>query len=98
MSFSLAALRAAKALLAECSLKDASALLAELSGGAVRAPREGDSAGDSSANSASQAQPESRKRRLWTEEEKKAAGERMKKRWASGAMKGKVGAKRSGKS
>ena len=93
MPFSIEALRAAKALLAECSVQEATALLAELAGGTGR-PR---ASASLDARDDASAPPVSSKRRPWTEEQKRAAAERMKKRWASGAMNGKVGRKKGAK-
>lgn len=92
MPFSIEALRAAKALLAECTVQEATALLDELAGGTVQ--------GTSSSKApprAAAAAPTGGTRRPWTEEQKRAAAERMKKRWASGAMNGKVGRKKGAK-
>jgi hypothetical protein len=91
MAFSLNALRAAKSLLSECGLEEATLLLRELSGDTRRTHA---SPVDSESTVVAAA-PAAAKRRPWTEEQKKAAAERMKKRWESGAMSGKVGRKKT---
>ena len=87
--YSLAAVRAARTLLAECGPAAAGALLAELAG-ASRAPARLAETADDAGPRESGGRPG---RRPWTPEQKAAAGERMRKRWASGSMKGKVGRK-----
>jgi hypothetical protein len=99
MAFSLEAVRAAKSLLAECGIEEATALLRELSTERARSrstSRETSPAAAAPAAGSDDA-PSARARRPWTEEQRKAAAERMKKRWESGAMIGKAGRKKSGK-